>query len=529
VTDDLIFSHAAVAAPHRLAAEAGRDILIQGGNAIEAMIAMAATIAVVYPHMNAIGGDGFWLIREPGGRVRAIEACGFAGSHATIARYRQLELERIPARGPQAALTVPGAVGGWAAALELSRAVGGRLPLRLLLENAVRHAREGYAVSASEARFDLAADAGLMAAPGFAEAFLVDGKPAKAGAPRKAERLADTLAQLGDAGLDDFYRGDIGREISADLERIGSPVTRADLAKYEAHWRPPLSLGVSAATLFNTPAPTQGLASLMTLGIYERLGVREIGRFAHAHALIEAAKRALAIRDSACTDFAHAIEDFEALLSPASLDREAARIDMARAAPWPAAADKGDTVWLGAIDAQGRAVSFIQSLYWEFGSGCVLPRTGVLMQNRGVAFSLNPTAVNPLQPGRRPFHTLNPPLAVFDDGRVMSYGAMGGDGQPQFQAQLFTRVQAGESLARALAAPRHLLGRSWGAACASVKLEEGFDDSVAAALLRAGHEIERRSAGQCDDFGHAGALMRRANGSIEAAHDPRSDGGAAGI
>src|SRR5450631_4387266 len=144
MNDTPVYSHAAVAAPHSLAAQAGRDILVQGGNAIEAMVAMAATIAVVYPHMNAIGGDGFWLIREPNGKVRAIEACGFAGERATAAHYRLIGDDAIPPRGPQGALTVPGSIGGWALALELSEATGGRLPLNILLENAIRHALDGY-------------------------------------------------------------------------------------------------------------------------------------------------------------------------------------------------------------------------------------------------------------------------------------------------------------------------------------------------------------------------------------------------
>lgn len=523
------FSRAAVAAPHRLAAEAGRDILAQGGGAIEAMVAMASTIAVVYPHMNAIGGDGFWLIREPNGRVRAIEACGYAGERATIAAYRKLEAETIPTRGPMAALTVPGAIGGWMAALDLAKALGGRLPLKTLLESAERRAREGYAVSPSEGRYDPTADAALLAAPGFAETFLFDGKRPEAGVTRRLPRLAETLAQLAHAGLDDFYRGDVAREIAADLERVGSPVTRSDLARYQAAWREPLSLRLGDVTLYNTPAPTQGLASLVLLGLYERLGVRDLDGFAHSHALIEATKRALTIRNAACVDFAHATHDFAALLSAPWLDAQAARIDKSRAAPWPLPPDKGDTVWMGAIDDTGLAVSFIQSGYWEYGSGCVLPATGVVMANRGLAFSLDPAARNPLRPGRRPFHTLNPPLAVFDDGRVLAYGSMGGDGQPQFQAQAFTRIAAGQGLAEAVSAPRFLFGRSWGVETVTLKLEEGYDDAVAAALAKAGHDVEWRGPAQRDLFGHVGALMRGRKGAVAATHDPRSDGGAEGF
>ena len=529
MSETAVYSRAAVAAPHVFAAAAGRDVLAQGGDAIEAMVAMAATISVVYPHNVAIGGDGFWLIREPSGRVRAIEACGYAGAGASIAAYGTLGLDAVPLRGPLAALTVPGALGGWALALELSRARGGRLPVSLLLEDAVRRARDGYPVSASEARLDPRSDPDLGAAPGFAEAFMVDGKPAEAGTPRRAPRLADALEQLGRAGLADFYRGDVGREIAADLERIGSPITRDDLLRYRAEWREPLTLRLKMATLYNTPAPTQGLAALTMLGLYERLGPRRPEGFAHAHALIEAAKRAMAIRDQACVDFAQVTHDFAALLSPANLDREAALIDMRRAAPWPLKPDKGGTVWMGAIDAAGLAVSFIQSVFWDYGSGCVLPRTGVLMQNRGAAFSLDAKARNPLVPGRRPFHTLNPALALFDDGRVLPYGSKGADGQPQFQAQVFTRIAAGEPLVAALAAPRHYFTRAFGEPAATVKLEDGYDDSIAAALAAAGHVIERKRAAERDLFGHAGALMRAPKGDIAAAHDPRSDGGAAGL
>jgi oxamate amidohydrolase len=528
MTDTPQFSRAAVAAPHRLAAEAGRAILAEGGNAIEAMIAMAATIALVYPHMNSIGGDGFWLIAEPGGRVRAIEACGAAGQGATIERYRQLG-GAIPARGPNAALTVPGAIGGWTLALELSASLGGKLPLSVLLESATRLARDGFPSSPCEARTVPNEYEELKKAPGFAETYLIEGKAPTAGTLRKAPQLAETLAHLAHVGLDDFYRGDIGRELGADLHRIGSPVTREDFRNYRAHWRAPLSLKIPGATLFNTPPPTQGLASLILLGLFERLNISRSGDFAYFHGLIEASRRALAIRDRACTDFDRLVHDPQSLLAGDALDREAAAIDKARAAPWPARPGEGDTVWMGAIDAEGRAVSFIQSLYWEYGSGCVLPATGVLMANRGVSFSLDPKAVNPLQPGRRPFHTLNPPLALFDDGRVVAYGAMGGDGQPQFQAQIFTRYRFGEDIAEALAAPRFLVGRTWGAHTSTVKLEGGFDDGVARALAAAGHPIEQMSAPLADAFGHAGLLVRNAKGAIEAAHDPRSDGGAAGM
>ena len=177
MSDTPVFATAAVAAPHRLAAQAGQHILAQGGNAIEAMTAMAATIAVVYPHMNGIGGDGFWLVRERGGRVRGIEACGPAGRLATISRYREKGYDTLPSRGPDAALTVAGAIGGWRLALDLSKALGGRLPLGTLLADAIRHARDGVAVSPSEARYVPKELDTLHDQPHFAETFLDEGKP----------------------------------------------------------------------------------------------------------------------------------------------------------------------------------------------------------------------------------------------------------------------------------------------------------------------------------------------------------------
>ncbi len=527
--DTPVFASAAVAAPHHLASETGRRILAEGGNAIEAMIGMAATIAVVYPHMNAIGGDGFWIVREPGGKVRAIEACGPAGALATIKRYRDKGYEAIPQRGPDAALTVAGAVGGWQAALDLAKSLGGRLPLADLLADAVRHGREGVAISASEARYRIKEGDGLYAAPGFQQTFKKADTPLKAGDVRKLEKLGDTLDHLTRAGLDDFYRGDVGREMAAELEAIGSPVTRADLEAFRARMVEPLSLKMKGVTVWNFPPPTQGLTSLMILGIFERLGVARAESFEHIHGLVEASKRALHIRNQTICDPAHMPTDPATLLADAFLQREAERISMKRAAEWPLKEGDGDTIWMGAIDGSGLAVSYIQSLYWEYGSGCVLTRTGVHWQNRGVAFSLDPASINALKPGRKPFHTLNPAMALFDDGRVVSYGCMGGDGQPQFQAQVFTRYRFGADAASAVDAPRFLFGRTWGASAMTLKIENRFDPGVVARLASVGQPLEEWSVPYDDQFGHAGLLAKHPKGQVEASHDPRSDGDAKGL
>jgi gamma-glutamyltranspeptidase len=517
-----------VAAPHAAAAEAGRAILAEGGNALEAMVAMAASIAAVYPHMNHIGGDGFWLVREPKGRVRAFMGAGFAGSLANREFYRGHDA--IPSRGPLAALTVPGAVGCWMLALEAAKVLGGKLPLDVLLGAAIRQARDGYVVTRSQARLTVEKLSELKNVPGFAAAFLPDGKPPEAGTTLKQSAMASTLDHLAHAGLDDFYRGDVGREIAADLERIGSPVTRDDLVGYRAILAEPLSVRLNVGTVFNTPPPTQGLASLIILALYERLRVAEAESFEFAHGLVEATKRAFQVRDRIVTDPVRLPQPAGPFLDAKFLDIEAMKIDRRKAAQWPAPAGKGDTIWMGAADSSGLAVSYIQSLYWEFGSGCVLPSTGVLMQNRGSSFSLDRNALNALAPGRLPFHTLNPALAVLNDGRVMAYGTMGGDGQPQTQAMLFARhVLHGMPLDKAIDAPRWLLGRTWGSTVTNLRMESRFDGNLVDRLLSAGHDVEVLSEAYSDTMGHAGAVVLHPNGTLEGAHDPRADGGAAGL
>ncbi len=206
------------------------------------------------------------------------------------------------------------------------------------------------------------------------------------------------------------------------------------------------------------------------------------------------------------------------------------QIDRRKAAKWETTPGAGDTVWMGAADAGGLVVSYIQSIYWEFGSGCVLPRTGVLMQNRGASFSLDPRALNVLAPGRVPFHTLNAALAVLRDGRIIAYGSMGGDGQPQTQGALFSRhVLYRQPLAAALDRPRWLLGRTWGSAVTNLRMEQGFDGNLIDRLLSAGHDVDVLDARYSDTMGHAGAVLLHPDGTLEGAHDPRADGGAAGV
>lgn len=528
------FSRGVIAAPHSAAAEAGRQIFAEGGNAIEAMIAAAAAIAAVYPHMTHAGGDGFWLIHEPGGKVRGIEAAGFAGERATIRAYRDRGHDEIPTRGPLAALTVPGAVGGWRMANAMAKAAGGRLPRSVLLEPAMRAAREGYVVTRSQARLTVDKLYELKDCPGFADLFLVDGKAPAEGALLKQPQLAASLDHMARTGFEDVYRGDIARELARDLEVIGSPVTRADLQAYYAVERTPLSLDHSLGEVFNMPPPTQGLASLMILGIVDRLeamyGPVTAETPGFVHRLVEATKRAFIVRDGFVTDFDHLAGDPQAYLAETALQREATAVNMREALAWPQRAAAGDTIWMGAADADGRVVSYIQSIYWEFGSGCISPSTGFLMQNRGASFALDPKALNPLEPGRRPFHTLNPALARLKDGRVFGYGTMGGEGQPQTQAMVFERhVRHGVPLEEALDRPRWLLGRTWGSTVTGLRLENRFDESLVRELQRIGHAAEFIGESYSDTMGHAGGVTWFPDQSLGGAHDPRADGGASGL
>jgi gamma-glutamyltranspeptidase/glutathione hydrolase len=516
-----------VSAPHHLAAHAGHRVLADGGNAVEAIVAAAAMIAVAYPHMNGLGGDNFWLIRGSDGNIEAIEACGPSAAAASAEAYLSQGLTEIPSRGPLAALTVAGAVAGWASALETSARWGGRLGLPRLLEDAITYAREGVPVSKSQSLLTAAKLGELKDLHGFAPTYLgASGSALNRGANLAQPRLAVTLERLAEAGPDDFYRGDLARSVARDLELAGSPLALADLESYRARRVRPLSLSICSGRALNMPPPTQGLASLLILGIYERLRVEKADSFEFVHGMVEATKKAFQVRDTFITDPDYLSGDPAAFLADEWLDEQAGRIDMTKAKPWTRSSQPGDTVWLGAIDAEGRAVSFIQSIYWEYGSGIVLPETGITWQNRGTSFSLDPQDSNPLTPARRPFHTIQPAMAELADGRIMVYGCMGGDGQPQTQAAVYARYAIhGEELQAAVTAPRWLLGRTWGQTVAHLRLERRFDSAVIDALRRCGHDPEIVEPFS-ELMGHAGAVVARRDGLLEGASDPRSDGAA---
>ena len=511
----------AFTAPHYAASQVGQKILEHGGTAIEAMVAAAASISVVYPHMNSMGGDGFWLISEPGKSPVAIDASGTAAQHADLNFYKDFAV--IPARGGKAALTMAGAVAGWHKALELSNTWQQPIELAELLAPAIGQAQWGIEVTqslqdASEKTFD---DLGHFT---HFEQFLINGKSLKKGKILKLPKVAATLEALAQHGLMDFYQGEMAKQIAEDLAAVGSPIKLADLAAYKAKFVEPLQVSTSVAKLYNLPAPTQGIASLLVLALFDKVQHLAKCESDFIHLLIEATKQAFIVRNHYLTDTSRLTRTLENFLTEAELVEMAKNISVERALPWPHVAKPGDTIWMGACDDQGRMVSYIQSSYWEFGSGVVLPQTGIVWNNRGTSFSLEPQNINCLQPGLKPFHTLNPAFAELHDGRRMVYGTMGGEGQPQTQAALFARhVYQQKELVASIAEARWLLGRTWGDNSHNLKVEEDMDTQVIGQLIIKGHDIA--VVDSCNELmGHAGAIVQNTDKSLIAASDPRSDG-----
>ena len=529
-----------VTSPHYLATQAGVDTLRRGGTALDAAIAVAAVLAVVYPQMCGIGGDNFWLAHEAAtGALHGINASGRAGERVTREFFAQKGLAAIPLRGPLAACTVPGVVSGWDAAHALSRAWGSPLSLADLLQDAIALAAEGFAVTPSLAYWlheDCKADPQgyrqLQRQPGFASTFLPTGKPAHAGERMRLPELAATLNLIAHEGPRTFYEGELAQRITTWLQAQGGLLTARDFAEHEAETVTPLSVRYRGFEACNLPPNTQGVASLSILNILEHMDVASLGEGSaeYIHAIVEATKLAFAERDAYVTDPDFVQIPLEHMLSPAHGRELAQRIHMDRALePANLLEPKGDTCWFGVVDAQGNAVSAIQSIFHDFGAGIVAGDTGVLLQNRGSFFSLDPAHVNTLAPLKRTMHTLNPPMLRKNGRPWLVYGTMGGEGQPQTQAALVTRmVDFGLSPHDAVAAPRWLYGRSWGLPVNNLRIEGRFDPQVAASLQQLGHEVEVLG-GFSDLMGHAGAILcDHESNLLFGATDPRSDGLAAG-
>ena len=530
-----------VAAPHRLATESGVAALRAGGNALDAAIAAAATIAVVYPHTNGLGGDNVWLVHDAGtasgggpGRLLALAGIGRAGRQASIGWYAARGVgAAIPSRGGLAALTVPGAVDGWWQAHRYSRErLGSPLSWRDLLADAIGHAREGFNASVGQRtppprEPDLFGDGAIAEIK--ARLWPLYHPDALARGPLVQEHLARSLEIVRDGGSDAFYRGDLGRRIAAAAVEAGSPLTAEDFREHRSEWLAPLRIPYGAGEATSFPPPTQGLSALALLGIAGAFDLARLGEADYVHVLVEAAKLAFEDRDRYLTDPAAMAVDPGELLAPEHLAALRGRLSMARAgAPRPAAPAGGDTIAIVTADAAGHAVALVQSLYFTFGSGLVAGDTGVVLQNRGSFFSLDPSSANALSPGKRTMHTLTPCMYLEGGRPRFVSGTMGGEGQPQTQAALLTRrLHRGLGAQAAVEAPRWLYGRTWGLPSRSLHLEGRYPAELARDLAARGHTVE---VGQpWDDlFGHAHCIWVEEDGELAGGSDPRADGAALG-
>lgn len=514
-----------VTSPHELATEAGLKVLAQGGNAIEAAIAITAALNVTYPHFSGFGGDAFMIISDANGNVQTISGIGQAPQK--LPNYSG----SVPLRGPQSMLTSACNVDTLGKAFELSQSkFAGKKSWSSLIAPAVALARDGFPVTESE-RFWLDFRKTEMAAlPGFTS-FLVNGAVPAAGATFKQPKLAATLEMLAERGHRDFYEGKLGAIIAKGLQDAGSPLTATDLALTQARIEAPLRVAYRGGTLLAHQPPTQGITTLQIMGILDRFnlaGVRE-GSADYYHLLVEAVKHAFIDRRQVA-DPKFVDVPIERLLSAANLDGHAKKIQMAKALPWPHVFKQGDTVYVGATDAAGNCVSMLSTVFFDWGSGVLAGDTGLLWHNRGASFSLDPASPNRLQPGKRPFHTLNPGMYLKDGKPTILYGTQGADGQPQTLAAVLTRlIDYKLDPLTALAKPRFLLGRTFSDSRDSLKLETDAGEAVFAELARRGHEISPIAA-QSPLAGHPGAIViDRPSGRISGAHDPRSDGRALGL
>ncbi len=527
-----------VASPHPLATVAGLEVLLRGGTAVDAAVAVGATIAVVYPHMTGLGGDSFWLCWDArAARLTALQAAGAAAARATPDLYRRHGLAQIPARGPLAALTVPGAPDGlWTAHRYSQERLGSTVPWEDLLQAAIRHAADGIPVSPCQSRVTAGATDLLEArGPAFApfRSTYLDGDAAPApGRPLAQPALARTLERLAREGGRAFYEGALAAEIGRACEAVGSPLRAGDLAAHRSRFTEPATVPYRGGLAATVPPPCQGLVALAVLGMLEGTDLRACARDPadYVHVAVEATKLAFADRDRWLADPEHVTVPLGRLLDPAYLRDRGRRIAMDRAAPapLPSGIERGDTIACVTADAAGNCVSLIQSIYHEWGSGVVAGETGVVLQNRGAGFTLDAAHANVLAPGKRPFHTLTPFMYLRDGKPLLVAGTMGGEGQPQTLVAVTTRVvDLGLDVQSAVEAPRWVHGRTWGASTRALSIEGRFGAGVAADLTRRGHAV-RMLDPWSDTAGHAQAIELEPGGLLVGGGDPRADGPALG-
>jgi len=523
------FARAAVVTPNRLATAAGREVLVAGGNAVDAAVAAGLTLAVVTPYHCGLGGDVLAMVWD--GAAHGLISVGAAPAGAGAAQVRAaLESRRsagmddlptsagtggMPDRGALT-VTVPGAVAGWMALLER---FGSWTPARVAAP-ALRLAEEGFIVSAYAARAVRATRPRLGDQPGWEATF----GHMEEGRRFVQPALARTLRAIVEHGPDAFYAGAVARSTIDTLAADGSAMTMQDLAAHRVDWVAPLVGSYRGLSVLELPPPSQGVTALTALGILDTLGPLPRDPAEATHLQVEAVRAAMADRQQYVGDPASMTVTPEQLLSPGRIAAVAGKVDRERAAPWPPARPApGGTAYLCTADDDGLLVSLIQSNYHGFGSGVVVASAGFGLHDRGSGLSLDPDRVDALRPGRRPLHTLIPALVLEDGAPRYVMGTMGGDAQPQVHVQLLGHlVDRGADLAAALAAPRFVVSVADG----TVALEPGTDPAVAQGLVARGHTVST-----LPDPGLAGHahLIAPIGDGYGAASDPRCDGAAGGV
>ncbi|MGR3197876.1 MAG: gamma-glutamyltransferase family protein [Paracoccus sp. (in: a-proteobacteria)] len=512
---------AMVATSHPLATATALAVLAEGGNAVDAAIAASAVQAVVDPLMTGIGGDCFALYAPAGGGVRALNGSGRAPAAATVEALQAAGLTtEIPQTSPHA-VTIPGAVSAWCRL----HADLGTLPLERLFRDAISYARDGYPVMPRVAQ-DWADAASMIGAdPDAAAVFLPDGTPPMAGQRHAQPKLADRLAEIAAEGPRAFYQGPTADSMVAYLRGLGGLHKTEDFAEaiYGAEWVAPISASYRGFDIHECPPNGQGLVALLILKIIEGFDMAALSTADRLHVQAEATKLAYYHRDALLGDPDHCRDLDRTLLSDRAAAALRARIDMARAMP-PALWDEPehrDTIYLCVVDAQGNAISFINSIFHGFGSGRLDPATGVLFQSRGASFRLIPGHPNAIGPRKRPMHTIIPGMVTQAGRTVMPFGVMGGQYQAAGHAAFLSAViDRRLGLQQAMDEPRAF------ATDGVLQVEPTLPDDICADLAARGHQIKRLTG----PMGGAQAIrIDAATGLLEGGSDSRKDGMALGF
>ena len=506
-----------VATSQPLAAQAGLRMLLAGGNAVDAIVASAIALTVVEPTMNGIGSDAFGIVCE-GGRLYGLNASGRAPKGWSPDRFAGRT--RMPTEGWDS-VTVPGAVSAWVAMSEKF----GKLPFAQLFAPAIEYAENGFALTPIVAFQWAGQVARLKDQPGFAETFLPGGRVPATGERVRFSDHARTLQQIAESRGDAFYRGSLAEQIAAHSKSNGGVMSVEDLAAHRADWVDPISHGYRGLDLHEIPPNGQGIAALMALGMLNHfeIGSRPAESVQTVHLQAEAMKLAFA------DVYRHVSDPASMSLSPSQLcdesylKKRAAMIDLSSVGEFgPGQPSSSETVYLTAADASGMMVSYIQSNYTGFGSGVVVPGTGISMQNRGACFGVDPAHPNCVAPGKRPFHTIIPAFITAGGDPFMSFGVMGADMQAQGHVQMLLRTADYSLNPQAAAdAPRWKVmpdGR--------LLIEDSYGEDVLKGLANLGHNVVALPHGS-QDFG-AAQLIRKMEFGYAAGSEPRRDGHAVG-